>query len=309
MAQNDKVLTQDMNIIHKLFVIVLLLSLLVLSLLGVSLYATYQWRNAFVPTANWESVKSNDLLIQQSEQNKAEHGKSQVQAQSFIYVLFFIVILILILIAYIILFFSKTKSRATQIVAAFLSSGNIVAKMCKSLQAQEEKLSISSKNIADHVRQLQLTLTDTQQNSDKKSESINQAFQANQLSSKTTLTGLDDVRQLVDFIKKIRTSSVKILEVSKDIDGIAYQTNLLALNAAVEASRAGEHGKGFAVVAEAVQVLAQKAAIATKEINRVTKEAVISVENGTLCADKISTVFQNLIGSVKEAETFIQNVT
>ena len=305
MAQTDKIFSENMNIISKLFVLILLLSLFVFGLLGLSLFATYQWRNTFVPTANWESVKGNEVSQRQSAKNKAEQESSQSQAQNFIYVLFFIVILILVLIAYIIIFFSKAKNGTKHLISAILNSGSEVTKMSEVLLNHESSLSVSIKKTSDHFSHLQLALTDVSQLSDKKIESINKALETNQTSSKVTMNGIEDISHLVDFIKKIRASSVKILDVSKVIDGIAYQTNLLALNAAVEASRAGEQGKGFAVVAEAVQVLAQKAAAATKEINSATKEAVISVEKGALTSDKISNVFQNILGSVKKTENLI----
>ncbi|NMV70333.1 methyl-accepting chemotaxis protein [Agrobacterium fabrum] len=90
----------------------------------------------------------------------------------------------------------------------------------------------------------------------------------------------DVVQQAISAMDAISRSSGEITNIIGVIDDIAFQTNLLALNAGVEAARAGEAGKGFAVVAQEVRELAQRSAVAAKEIKSLINTSREQVANG-----------------------------
>jgi methyl-accepting chemotaxis protein len=90
----------------------------------------------------------------------------------------------------------------------------------------------------------------------------------------------DVVRNTVQAMTGIESSSKQIANIIGVIDEIAFQTNLLALNAGVEAARAGDAGRGFAVVATEVRALAQRSADAAKEIKTLISTSGQQVETG-----------------------------
>jgi methyl-accepting chemotaxis protein len=129
------------------------------------------------------------------------------------------------------------------------------------------------------------------------------------------------VNQTAEKVMEMGQRSDQIGVIVETIDDIASQTNLLALNAAIEAARAGEHGKGFAVVADEVRKLAEKSAVATKEIAGLVKsiqgtvseavqamnESANEVKSGVALANQsgkaLGSILEAVVGGQKSGET------
>jgi methyl-accepting chemotaxis protein len=116
------------------------------------------------------------------------------------------------------------------------------------------------------------------------------------------------VHDVMSSMAEIETSSRKIADIIGLIDGIAFQTNILALNAAVEAARAGDQGRGFAVVASEVRALAQRSAVAAKEIKGLIEQATTSVHEGSNRARHAGEVMAGIVKQVQTVATLMQDI-
>jgi methyl-accepting chemotaxis protein len=108
-----------------------------------------------------------------------------------------------------------------------------------------------------------------------------------------------------DAMLAIQKSSSDVHEIIDTISDIASQTHLLAFNAAIEAARAGEHGNGFSVVANEVRKLAEKSAVAVREIAKLINETVGRVGEGTRLAGEVEDAFGRIVKSVAKTSESI----
>ncbi len=146
-----------------------------------------------------------------------------------------------------------------------------------------------SKRTEEQAASLQETASSMEEFTTTAIQNATNAKQASQLAvaaSDTAVCGGEVVRQVIETIHDVTESSKKIIEIIGVIEGIAFQTNILALNAAVEAARAGEQGRSFAVVAGEVRSLAQRSAVAAKEINGLIEDSVSKVEKSSALVKK-----------------------
>lgn len=177
-----------------------------------------------------------------------------------------------------------------------LASGNL------DLSSRTEQQASSLGKTASSMEELTGTV---KQNADN-------ARQANQLAasaSEVAVKGGAAVMQVVDTMASINASSKKIVDIIGVIDGIAFQTNILALNAAVEAARAGEQGRGFAVVAAEVRNLAQRSAVAAKEIKTLIADSAQQVSIGGQLVSQAGATMDEIVTSVKRVTDIIGEIT
>ena len=140
-------------------------------------------------------------------------------------------------------------------------------------------------------------------------DSAQQATQLATSASTAAAKGGSVVEQVVSTVQGITASSHKIADIIGVIDSIAFQTNILALNAAVEAARAGEQGRGFAVVAGEVRSLAQRSALAAKEIKVLIDTSVSNVEQGARLANDAGTTMTDIVAQVQRVAGLITEIS
>ena len=113
------------------------------------------------------------------------------------------------------------------------------------------------------------------------------------------------VQRLTATLVAIRSNARRVGEIIHVIDGIAFQTNILAMNATAEAERAGDHGRGFAVVATEVRTLAQRAAIAAREVKNMVAETAGDIDGGGRALGEAGVTLAEIAASVSQVDRML----
>jgi methyl-accepting chemotaxis protein len=183
-----------------------------------------------------------------------------------------------------------------------------LAEASQDLSGNAEQIASSAQEQATNLEETSATL---EQVTGTIKSSADQAQRARAVADQARAVAEDGGRVVgaaVDAMGEMRLASTRIADIITAIDEIALQTNLLALNAAVEAARAGEQGRGFAVVAAEVRSLAQRSAIAAKEIKGLIKDSVLKMESGTQLVDRSGAALRAIVGSVQQVSGLVSEI-
>lgn len=169
------------------------------------------------------------------------------------------------------------------------------------LSGRTERQSASLKETAASMEHLALTVRHNSQNAERASKLAADSCHVAQ-------QGGSVVKDAVQAMNRISTSSEKISEIVTVIDDIASQTELLALNAAVEAARAGEAGKGFSVVAENVSKLANRSAMALQQIKMLITESANHVNTGVQLVNLTGTSLAEILNAATSVAELVKDI-
>ncbi|XUU61023.1 methyl-accepting chemotaxis protein [Erythrobacter sp. HA6-11] len=171
----------------------------------------------------------------------------------------------------------------------------------KQLAMQSEEQSTSIERVSQTT---ELLARQFQENSALWADAQKTAFKAKGDADR----GGEMIEHAVDAMRRIETSSDKIVEMVSFIDSIAFQTNLLALNAGVEAARAGDAGKGFAVVANEVRELSRRSGESATAIKGLIEQSNSEVSEGVARVQKMVALLATIVEQFTEIASRIDDI-
>jgi methyl-accepting chemotaxis protein len=199
--------------------------------------------------------------------------------------------------------------KMTEVIVQVREAGDTINTAAGEISSGNNDLSQRTEQQASSLEETAASMEELASTVKNNAENAKQANQLAAAASGVAIKGGEVVGQVVNTMSAINSSAKKIEDIISVIDGIAFQTNILALNAAVEAARAGEQGRGFAVVAGEVRNLAQRSAIAAKEIKELIADSVSKTAEGTAQVEQAGKTMQDIVCSVQRVTDIMGEIT
>lgn len=189
----------------------------------------------------------------------------------------------------------RSNAEGVAAASAQIANGNF------DLSARTEQQAASLEQTAASMDELTATVRTN-------AENVEQASHQTTVARDIARRSADVMGDVVATMQEIADRSAKVADIVGVIEGIAFQTNLLALNAAVEAARAGEQGRGFAVVANEVRRLAQRSAVASREIKSLIDVAVERVAAGHALVGNAGGTIEEMTAAMAQVSRFVNEI-
>ena len=204
---------------------------------------------------------------------------------------------------------ASTLTSLRQVVSQVRAGAGEIQTASQEVAAASMDLSHRTERTASHLQRTSAAMTQISTTLQQTAQAAQGASSLVTNNAEVASKGGAEVERAVHTMGSIRESSARIGEIIATIDGIAFQTNILALNAAVEAARAGEQGRGFAVVAGEVRALAQRSAVAAKEIKSLIGVSVSQVASGATVIGQAGQTMRQIVDSANQVKQLIADIS
>lgn len=200
---------------------------------------------------------------------------------------------------------NRTVERLNRTIQEVLDSAANATSSSRQLAGAAEAMATGAQEQAASLEETSASLEEITAAVRHSADNARQACQIADGSKNSALQGQEVVAKAISAMAEINVASARIADIISTIDEIAFQTNLLAVNAAVEAARAGDEGRGFAVVASEVRSLAQRSALAAKEIKGLIQDSLRKVDAGSALVNRSGDTLQGIVASVKRVTDIV----